>query len=168
MKQARQVESDMPAELQDQLEKIVSAYGTARTKAEHLRKRLNARIAPLRMAMGEIIERNNERIARVDVRRRALSAEFLALWSKHLPGLRQVVLSSGTVRKRRDIKVTVLDRREVIDALDRLDRLELVDEVVSEVGLRALVREGKQDSFPEGAIEVEESLKIQLHSRKDK
>lgn len=167
MKQTKQVESDMPAELRDQLEKIAAAYGTARTKAAHLRKRLNARIAPFRMAMGEIIDRHNERIARVDVRRRTLSAEFMALWSKHLPGLRQVVLPAAVVRKRRDIKVTVHDKREVIDALDRLDRLELVDEVVDEVGLRALVREGKQDSFPEGAIEVEESLKIQLYSRKD-
>jgi hypothetical protein len=77
------------------------------------------------------------------------------------------VLPSTSVGRRRDIRVTVHDKREVIDALDRLDRLDLVEEVVNERGLRPLVREGKLDGLPEGAIEVKESLGIQACPRKD-
>jgi len=157
----------MPAELRDRLGEIVAAYRAARVREDHLRKRLNARIAPLRMAMGELIDRYNERLARVEKKRRGLSDEFLALWSKHLPGLRTVGLPSATVRRRRDIRVAVRDKREVIDALDRLDRLDLVDEVVDERGLRPLVREGKLDGLPEGAVEVRESMGIMVYPRKD-
>ena len=157
----------MPAELRDRLEEIVAAYRVARVREDHLRKRIKARIAPLRMAMGELIDRYNERLARTEKKRRDLSDEFLAVWSKRLPGLRQVVLPSAVVRKRRDIKVKVLSKREVIDSLDRLDRLDLVDEVVDEAGLRTLVREGKLDSLPEGALDVREDIKIQPYTRKD-
>jgi len=157
----------MPAELRDRMEEILAAYISTRIKESHIGKRLDARIAPLRIAMGELIDHYGLRRARIMKRKRSLSAEFLALWSKHLSGLRQVILPSATVRKRRDLKVTVRDKREVIDALDRLDRLDLVDEVVDQKGLRALAREGMLDALPEGAVDIEETLKIQVYPRKD-
>jgi hypothetical protein len=157
----------MPDELRDRMEEIVVAYRAIRAKESHIGKRLEARIAPYRIAMGELIDHYNERLARLGEKKRALSGEFLALWSEHLPGLRTVRLPSATVRRRKDIKVAVRDKREVIDALDRLDRLDLVDEVVDEKGLRTLAREGKLDGLPEGAVEVQESMGIVVYPRKD-
>ena len=55
----------------------------------------------------------------------------------------------------------------MINALDRLDRLDLVDDVVDERGLHALAREGKLSGLPDGTIEIEESLRVQVYPRKE-
>lgn len=167
MKRADPPETTMPDELRDHLDGLVREYRATRVKEDHVRKRVEARIAPFRMAMGELIDKYNVRIARIKQRRKDIIAEFLDLWAKRLPGQPCVVLPSAVVRKRRDIRVTVLDKREVIDALDRLDRLDLVDQVVDEKGLRDLARKGKLDNLPEGAVEIKEDLKIQAYERKE-
>jgi hypothetical protein len=157
----------MPADLRDHMEELIKEYKAIRAKDAHLKKRMDARTAPLRIAMGELYDKYGERLGRLEKRRKELTAQFLDLWSKRLPGLRSVVLPSAVVRKRRDIKVTVLDKQEVIDALDRLDRLDLVDEVVDEKGLRDLARQGKLDGLPAGAVEIKVDLKIQAYGRKE-
>lgn len=159
--------SPMPDELREHLDALVQKYRAARLKEDHLKKRMNAMTARLRIALAEIMDKYYERFTHVEKRRKKITAEFLELWSKHLSGIRSVSLPSAVVSKRRDIKVTVLDKREVIDALDRLDRLDLVDEVIDEKGLRELARKGKLDDLPEGAVEIKVSLKIQAYGRKD-
>jgi hypothetical protein len=123
--------------------------------------------ARLRIALAELMDKYYARFGHVERRRKEVSAKFLELWSKRLSGLRSVSLPSAVVSKRRDIKVTVLDKREVMDALDRLDRLDLVDEVIDEKGLRDLARQGKLDDLPEGAVEIKVDLKIQAYRRKE-
>jgi hypothetical protein len=157
----------MSAELRERLEKIVEGYTAARIKEAHIGKRLEGRLMPIRIAMGELIDHYNTRRARLTKKKQALSTEFIELWTKHLPGLRSVILPSAAVQKRRDTKVTVLNKREVIDALDRLDRLDLVEEIVDSKKLRSLVREGQLDSLPEGTIGVERTTKIMVCLRKD-
>jgi hypothetical protein len=157
----------MPDELREHLDGLVQKYMAARVKEDHLKKRMSAMTARLRIALAEIMDKYYERFTHVETRRKNIIAEFLELWSKHLSGIRSVSLPSAVVSKRRDIKVTVLDKREVIDALDRLDRLDLVDEVIDEKGLRALARQGKLDDLPEGAIKVKMDLKIQAYRRKE-
>ena len=157
----------MPDELRDCLEALAQKYMAARLKEDHLKRRMNAMTARLRIALAEIMDKYYARFTHVEKRRKEISAEFMELWSKRLSGLRSVSLPSAIVRKRRDIKVTVLDKRKVIDALDRLDRLDLVDEVVDEKGLRDLARKGKLNDLPEGAVEIKVDLKIQAYSRKE-
>ena len=159
--------SPMPDELREHLDGLVQKYMAARLKEDHLKKRMSAMTARLRIALAEIMDKYYARFTHVEKRRKEISAEFLELWSKRLSGLRSVSLPSAIVRKRRDIKVTVLDKRKVIDALDRLDRLDLVDEVVDEKGLRDLARKGKLDDLPEGAVEIKVDLKIQAYCRKE-
>ena len=167
MASRRKPDTPMSAELRDRLERLVADHRAARVKEDQLVRRREGHIAPLRIAMGELIDKYNERANRVLERRRRTDEEFLALWAEHFPGHRTIVLPSATVSKRRGLKITVRDKREVIDALDRLDRLDLVSEEVDEKGLRALVRKGKLDGLPEGAIEVEESVTILPFVRKD-
>ena len=157
----------MPDELRDRLDALAQKHMAARAKEDQLKKRMNAMTARLRIALAEIIDKYYERVGRVEKRRKEVSAEFLELWSERLSGLGSVSLPSAVISKRRDIKVTVLDKQEVIRALDRLDRLDLVDEVVDEKGLRDLARLGKLDGLPEGAVEIKVNLKIQAYGRKE-
>ncbi len=159
--------SPMPDELREHLDGLVQKYMAARLKEDHLKKRMSAMTARLRIALAEIMDKYYERFTHVETRRKKIIAEFLELWSKHLSGLRSVSLPSAVVRKRRDIEVKVLNKRELIDALDRLDRLDLVDEVVDEKGLRELARKGKLDDLPEGTVEIRVTLKIQAYGRKE-
>ena len=157
----------MSDELREHLDGLVQKYIAARIKESHLKKRMNAMTARLRVALAEIMDKYYARFGRVEERRKKVSAEFLELWAKHLSGLRSVSLPTAIVWRRRDIKVTVLDKTKVVDALDRLDRLDLVDEVVDEKGLRGLARKGKLNDLPKGVVEIKLDLKIQAYCRKE-
>ena len=159
--------SPMSDELREHLDGLVQTYIAARIKENHLKKRMNATTARLRSALAEIMDKYYARFGHVEKRRKRVSAEFLELWGKHLSGLQSVSLPTAIIRRRKDIKVTVLDKIKVIDALDRLDRLDLVEEVVDEKGLRDLARKGKLENLPEGVVEIKLDLKIQAYSRKE-
>ena len=155
----------MPDELREHLDGLVQKYMAARLKEDHLKKRMSAMTARLRIALAEIMDKYYARFGRVEKRRKEISAEFMELWSKRLSDLRGVSLPSAVVWKRRDIRVKVLDKRKVIDALDRLGRLD--HEVVDEKGLRDLARKGKLNDLPEGVVEIKVELKIQARGRKE-
>ena len=160
-------EPDISAELRDHLDGILREYRAIRRKEKVLRSRVEARTAPLRNAMREIIDRMGERLARLEKRRNDITDEFLATWAREFPELPRVKLPFAYVLKRRNIKVEVLDKREVIDALDRLDRLDLVDEVVDEKGLRDLARKGKLARVPKDALRIDEKIQIQVVTREE-
>lgn len=61
----------------------------------------------------------------------------------------------------------MLDKREVIAALDRLDRLDLVDQVIDEKGLRKLARDGKLDELPETTLGIARKTQIEATTRKE-
>ena len=167
MKGKPPAETEMPAELRDHLDGRIREYKAIRQKENNLQRRREMRTTLIRAALAEVIERYEDRVARLVKRRKAISDEFLQLWAKHLPKVKRVVLPSAAVSKRRDIKVTVLDKREVIAALDRLDRLDLVDQVINEKGLRKLARDGKLDELPETALGIARKTQIQATTRKE-
>jgi len=135
-------ETEMPPGLREKLAALVRAYKACMEKESRLHVRREMATKPLRSASAEIFHRYNARIERVHERRKAISAEFLELWAKQIPDAKQVVLPGSVITKRRDVRVEVHDKREVIKALDRLDRLDLVDHVIDEKGLRKLARDG--------------------------
>jgi len=160
-------EPDIPVELRDHLDDILREYRAIRRKEKVLRTRVEARTAPLRNAMKELFDRMDVRLARLEKRRNDIANEFLATWAREFPELPRVKLPFAYVLKRRNIKVEVLDKREVIDALDRLDRLDLVDEVVDEKGLRGLARKGKLARVPEDVLRIDDKTQIQVVKREE-
>ncbi len=160
-------EPDVPAELRSHLDDLIQRYRALRRKASHLMGRKYTRMRVLNHARNELQDCYDERLARVKQKREEVTAEFLALWAEHFPRLKKVKLPSAIVSRRRNVKVKLLDKEAVIDALDRLGRLDLRDEVVDEKGVRKLVREGKLDDLPDTALEVLEKEGIQVFQRKE-
>ncbi len=160
-------EPDVPEELRSHLDALIQRYRALRRKTSHLMGRKYTRMRVLNHARNELQDCYDERLARLKQRREEVTTEFLALWAEHFPRLKKVKLPSGIVSRRRAVKVKVLDKEAVIDALDRLNRLDLRDEVVDEKGVRKLVREGKLDDLPETALKVVEKEGIQVFQRKE-
>jgi hypothetical protein len=158
---------DIPAELRERLDALLAEYKALRRKEAILRRRYEARIMPFRAAIAEVYDHMEDRLGRLEARRNALSEEFLAVWAERFPDLPRVDVNSWRVYRRKDVRVEVRDKREVIKALDRLDRLDLVEHEIDEKGLRKLVRDGKLGSLPEGALKVKEKVQIQVMRRKE-
>jgi len=167
MPKTSEFEPDIPAEVRDRLDALLAEYKAARRKEAILRRRYESRITPLRAAIAEVYDHMEERLARLEARRNAISDEFLAAWAERFPNLPRVDLGSWRVYRRRDVRVEVRDKREVIKALDRLDRLDLVDHVIDEKGLRKLARDGALAGVPAGALRVKEKVQIQVMRRKE-
>jgi len=160
-------ETEMSPELREKLAALVQAYKACVEKESRLHVRREMATKPLRSASAEIFHRYNARIERVHERRKAISAEFLDLWARHVRDASQVVLPAAVVTRRRDVRVKVLKKRQVIAALDKLDRLDLVDHVIDEKGLRRLARQGKLACLPEGAVKIREDVSIQVYRKGD-
>ena len=158
--------SNVPKDVQLRLVQLADDYAEANTKEGNVRRRMQSRTARIRSAIGEVVDRYSGRLARIRRKRMALAHEILALWGRHAPELRQLVLPAGTIRRRTSTSATVRDKRAVIDSLDRLDRLDLVEETVNERKLAAVVRDNR-DRFPEGSVDLVETPGISLHRKED-
>ncbi len=159
--------TEMPPELREKLVELIRVYRACVEKESRLHVRREMATKPLRSASAEIFHRYNARIERVHERRKAVTAEFLELWSKQIPDARHVVLPGSVVTRRRDVKVQVLKKRDVIAALDKLDRMDLVDQVIDERGLASLLRRPDAPKLPKGSVRITEELKIQAFRRED-
>ena len=96
-----------------------------------------------------------------------LSREFLTAWDEHFPDVGRPVFPSATVTRVARRKVEVRDAEAVVDALDRLDRLDLAPRVIDEKGLADLVRKGKLAGLPEGVLEITDAVDIRVQERKE-
>lgn len=64
-------------------------------------------------------------------------------------------------------ELVVRDKEALLDALDRADRLDLVDQVFDEKAVARLIAEGKLPGLPEGAAEVIDHHNLQVRPRKE-
>jgi hypothetical protein len=160
------VEPNIPPELRDHLDALLRRYKDLRAKEHRLRLRYQGRKASVRMILFELQERLDARCARFKDEVGAISREFLEAWDKHFPDLPSVAFPSCFVVKRRDLDIEVGNKRELIDALDRIDHLDLVDYVFDLKGIRKLVRKGEFTGASPKALKVREKLQIQVSRRR--
>jgi hypothetical protein len=115
--------------------------------------------------MREDVEPFEKKRADLMARREKLRNAVLALWSEVFEGETTLKIPLGSVSRRRYRELTVRDKQKLLDALDHLDRLDVVDYTFDEKELLRLLDAG-QLKVEDGAIAVRGHYGVQLKPKK--
>lgn len=155
--------TDVTAEL-DRLCREVVALGRKIHTLDHAR---NLHVRFYMQKMREESETFEQELAPLKEKRERLRREILDLWAKHHEGAKTLELPCGKVTRRNDRELVVRDKEALLDALDRADRLDLVDHVFDEKAVARLIAEGKLAGLPDGATQVIDHYSIAVRPRKE-
>ncbi len=108
-----------------------------------------------------------ERDAGETLRERAEGrARILAIWKAGHDAETTLDLPSAKVSRRNYAELKVRDRNALYDALDRVDRLDLVGYAFDDRGVLALLRNGDLKGLPADAVQLIDRFNLQVRSRK--
>ena len=122
------------------------ALGKEIAKLEHAR---DTRMKYYAQKMREEAEPFEKDLAPLKEKRDKLRDTIIAIWKEHH-------------------ELVVHDKEALLNALDRADRLDLVDYVFDEKAVATLIAKGKLPGLPEGAAEVTDHYNIQVRPNKEK
>ncbi|MDQ7829072.1 MAG: host-nuclease inhibitor Gam family protein [Armatimonadota bacterium] len=154
--------TDVTVEL-DRLCLEVAALGRKIRGIEHAR---NMHVRFYMQRIREESETFEQELAPLKEKRERLRRAILDLWAEHHEGTKTLELPCGKVTRRTDRELVVRDKEALLDALDRADRLDLVDHVFDEKAVAHLIAEGKLPGLPGGAAQVVDHYSIAVQLKK--
>lgn len=154
--------TDVTKEL-DRLCREVAALGRKIRSTEHAR---NLHVRFYMQKIREESETFEQELAPLKEKRERVRRAILDLWAEHHEGAKSLDLPCGKVTRRNDRELVVRDKEALLDALDRADRLDLVDQVFDEKAVARLIAEGKLAGLPDGAAQVIDNYSIVVRAKK--
>ena len=157
----------IPDELRDEIEAKLVDYVRLITRERELKAEAQTSTAEMRYRMHDIFGQTNRKVARLARRRARIVAEIIKTWDEHFPDLTTAEFPFARVSRAIARSIEVLDKRAVINALDRLKRLDLVEYVIDEKGLRKVVSSGALDRLQPEALKVTEKGELRVSPKKE-
>ena len=109
----------------------------------------------------------DRKLAPLQEKRERLRNAILAIWTEHHEGETTLDLPCARVSRRNYRELAVHNKDALLDALDRADRLDLVDHVFDEKAVARLIADGKLPGLPEGAADVIDHHNLQVRPRRE-
>ncbi|RJP21202.1 MAG: hypothetical protein C4529_08040 [Deltaproteobacteria bacterium] len=137
---------------------------------EEIAKLTRARDMRIRFIAQQIREESepfDRKLAPLQEKRDRLRQAILAIWTEHHDGETTLDLPCARVSRRNYRELVVHDKEALLDALDRADRLDLVDHVFDDKAVARLIADGKVRSLPDGAAKVIDHHNLQVRPRKE-
>ncbi len=153
--------TDLISEL-DRLVREDMVLGREIAKLERAR---DVRIRFYTQQMREESEPFDRDLAPLTKQRERLRRAILDLWTAHHDRETTLDLPCAKVSRRNYRELVVRDKEALLDALDRADRLDLVDHVFDGRVVARLVAEGRLPGLPDGAVEVIDHHNLQVRPR---
>jgi len=137
---------------------------------EEIAKLTRARDMRIRFIAQQIREESepfDRKLAPLQEKRDRLRQAILAIWTEHHDGETTLDLPCARVSRRNYRELVVHDKEALLDALDRADRLDLVDHVFDEKAVARLIADGKLRGLPDGAAKVVDHHNLQVRQRRE-
>jgi hypothetical protein len=137
---------------------------------EEIAKLTRARDMRIRFIAQQIREESepfDRKLAPLQEKRDRLRQAILAIWTEHHDGETTLDLPCARVSRRNYRELVVHDKEALLDALDRADRLDLVDHVFDDKAVARLIADGKVRGLPDGAAKVIDHHNLQVRPRKE-
>ena len=155
------------ADVTGDLDRLCREVMTLNRKVRSLEHARNLHVRFYMQKIREESETFEQELAPLKEKREHLRREVLDLWAKHHGDAKSLELPCGKVTRRNDRALVVRDKEALLDALDRADRLDLVDQVFDEKAVARLIVEGKLPGLPDGAAQVIDNYSIAVRRRKE-
>lgn len=155
------------ADVTGELDRLCREVMTLNRKVRSLEHARNLHVRFYMQKIREESETFDQELAPLKEKRERLRREVLDLLAEHHGDAKSVELPCGKVTRRNDRQLVVRDKEALLDALDRADRLDLVDQVFDEKAVARLIAEGKLAGLPDGAAQVIDNYSIAVQRRKE-
>ena len=167
---ARPVEARTPgkevADVTQKLDRLCREDMTLGREILNLERARNMRVRFYTQKIREESEPFERDIEPLQEKRQRLRQAVFDLWSEYHDGETTLELPSAKVSRRNYRELVVRDKEALLDALDRADRLDLVDHVFDEKAVARLIADGKLAGLPEGAAEAVDHHNLQVRPHK--
>lgn len=133
-----------------------------------IQEKVRARDMRVRMVaqkMREVAEPFDRELAPLQKKRQKLRESIFALWRANAWGKTTLDLPAAKISRRNYRELVVKDKRAILAALDKADRLDLVDQVFDGKVVAKLIAAGKLAGLPEGAAQVVDHLNLQVRPK---
>jgi len=126
-----------------ELDRLVQEDMALGCEIEKLDQAFDARLHLLKQKTQEGIAPIKEALAPLRAKRKVLRDAIFAIWERKYTNKVTLDLPSAKVSRRNYRELVIEDKEALLDALDRADRLDLVDYVFDEKALARLITKGQ-------------------------
>ncbi len=151
----------------NELDRMVREDMALGDEIARLTRARDMRIRFIAQQIREESEPFDRKLAPLQEKRERLRKAILGIWSEHHDDETTLDLPCARVSRRNYRELVVHDKEALLDALDRADRLDLVDHVFDEKAVARLIADGKLRGLPDGAAEVIDHHNLQVRPRRE-
>ena len=150
------------------LDRLVREDMTLGKEIARLEQARDARMKFYAQKMREEAEPFEKDLVPLKEKRDKLREAILAIWTEHHDRETTIVLPCAKVSRRNYRELVVRNKEALMNALDRADRLDLVDYVFDDKAVAALIAKDKLPGLAEDAAEVVDNYNLQVRPAKEK
>lgn len=152
----------------ERMESLLPEYIRLTNEMNRIEEKKNARVAVLHHELREVSRSFEEDIDRLDTQRKSIRDRILALWKKHFDKETTVTLPSAKISRRNYRKLVIHDKIALLNALDRIGRLDLVDYTFTENEVARLFDNGELKGIAPDALEITDHYNLQVRPKRNK
>lgn len=153
-------------EVKDRIDELIRQDMQIAKDITRTEKRFCAKTATLRQELKELGWSIEDELNKLNAHRSELRDEILKLWKENFNGEVTLILPSAMISRRNYMELVVKDKIAIVNALDRIGRLDLVDYVFKENEVARLFSEGKLEGLTEKAAKVIDRYNLQVRPTK--
>jgi cell division protein FtsB len=155
-------------DVKERIDSLLQEHIQLTKQIERTEARMNAQVAVLRQDIKEVTWSFKEELEKLKNRRNKIRDEILNLWKEHFDTEVTVTFPSAMVSRRNFRELIIHDKIALVNALDRIGRLDLVDYVFKENEVARLYAEGKLKGLNKKAVEIVDHYNLQVRPNKEK
>lgn len=129
-------------------------------KIDTLNKRIHAETALLRQEIRERVTEMQSELDNLYELRRERRRPIFEFWEKHNPDAVSVYFPRAMITMRNNRELVVRDETALLNALDRIGRLDLVEYVFKENEIARMIGSGELTGLGKNAVKVKDSIQV--------
>jgi len=153
-------------EEEKRIDELLREHGEITRKIKALESRVRAEIALLRQQIREKTAEHDREFDSLGARRQEIRDFILAYWQRYRKNTTTLEFPSAMVSRRDYRELVVYDPAAVLNALDRIGRLDLVKYVFQENEVARLYADGELKGLDTSALEVRDHFNLQVRPRR--
>lgn len=149
-------------DLKEQIDKLIQEAYTLTAEALKTERLKNSQVKILRMKeRGEIKDITDE-LEKIRKRNKKVRGDILKYWEKYHDKEKRLDFPSASILRKNYRELVVHNKTALVNALDRIGRLDLVDYTFKDGEVAKLIAQGKLQGINETDVKVDNNYMLQI------
>ena len=154
--------------VKDRIESLLPEYIRLTGEMRRIQEQKEARTGAMRRKLRKVARSFEQDIDRRDAQRKGIRDQILSIWKKHFGTEKTVAFPSAKISRRNYRGLVIHDKAALLNALDRIGRLDLVEYSFKEKDIIKLHDTGELKGINQKALAVTDHYNLQVNTKKEK